>query len=441
MSNFVTQEMGYMRARNFADMFSYPEISTLYFFASDISGGVSESDTDASEEHTRREMLFAKRVLPSNIHYMVPDRLWVSSLTLSKNDYVRTSANKVYILIGKESSAATIGSTEPSTTGTTPQKVNGHYWKYLYTISDTSLIADSYMPVQSSPNASSAIGGEIIAVELLTNPPMANAIDSMIVMGDGTGFSANVLSTSGNVSSVSIDANGSGYSSVFYANAASVDGNFSANFFITQNPAEEANVPRTLKANVLLIETTFGDNGSNSSSNVNSNFFRSFDYGSGVNKNRYNRVGLLLDPIDTSTNSVALKSDYCACMRIGAYWNDWLEPANTSITISDSEYSNTTLTAVTNFATGGPSSLGSPTYGTGYFIIGTNSQRYYPSWNVSSNLVSVSGNTSINTTNVTEIVSPGLDCFSGQIVYQNILNTSVRRQSGQSEYHSVLLKF
>jgi hypothetical protein len=420
-----TQESQYIRAQNFKERADGSDHS-LYAFIANVSG-VSD---------VRNQIIFAKSTNPV---YALPN-VGFSNTVFSVSDYVRTVEGKVYICVGKRSTANTAGTVYPRSTGSSPQLINGYYWKYLFT-SGRTFYSDTYFEVVESPNAANAVAGEIFAAEVITAPVTTQAnLESITLVTDGTGFAANIVSAqvAANVyiaNTIQIANAGSHHTNVWtYTIPSATTSNANIKWFITSDPAEEANVFDTLKPNTIIAPCSF-----------NPTDFVANNYSVGTQPNKYLTVGLWWDPKVSATDQLASGYSYRCTYQIFGNCSAEVEPGQHFI--RNVNGANTeALVAVSNWRRTGD------TYGNANvdLVLSDDYQPYYPtSWNVAyqantsafSGFVNADGNVSTVITDILDLREPELDVRSGEILMTKNLATGILRSNTQIDLVDLKLKF
>jgi hypothetical protein len=219
------------------DIFFVPNPSDYYYaFLGRTLPWVNESvppdpiNTRQVDSEIKRNILGVKRVQPSDVCLLVRRVNWTSgttytpwSDTLSINDsidfYVLTTAFRIYKCLR----APTIDNVvQPSTI--MPNEVqpgpfetaDGYFWQLLYEIpiaDRVKFLTDEFMPVKffatSTTFDHNAIVDEIVVVNGGTN---YTTVPSVLIVGDGTGATAEAILTGQEVSSIVVTNGGGGYS-------------------------------------------------------------------------------------------------------------------------------------------------------------------------------------------------------------------------------------
>lgn len=253
MPAIITQNLRFHNSEQFVEAFVEPANTIIYVFISktlpwnnnlDATGSVA-SRVDNTELPYRLydEMVAMKRVLSTDVEYVVPRYDWVSgtvynyydhtSNTLFKNDittkvgitgatqraqqpfYVLdTTTFNVYKCLANSKGA-------PSTVRPTGESANvitmgdGYQWKYMYNISagKRSRFVNSDFMYVSDTNHSANIDGALDNIVVTNTGTGYTSAPNVLVTGDGTGATANVTLLGNTVSNVNIVSRGSGYRS------------------------------------------------------------------------------------------------------------------------------------------------------------------------------------------------------------------------------------
>jgi len=225
--------------------------SNYYYFIGEILEWADPStpetplNTGTYEYDTRNKILAVKKVLTSDISYVVPRIDWSSNVVYDQYDpdysptflsntganslktsrfYILTSDFNVYkCLYNNKGANSTIQPTFTDLTAVTT--ADGYTWKYLYTIPlslRNRFLTDDLMPVQTYLNNAYYSNGEIslIVIENQGSGYLGNAQTTLTVNGVFRGLPGNVVATldpilnsSGSLVGVKIKNQGNNYSS------------------------------------------------------------------------------------------------------------------------------------------------------------------------------------------------------------------------------------
>jgi hypothetical protein len=201
--------------------------------------------TQAYEDYTRNGILSIKRINLRDVSFVVPRYDWETGTVYDQYDgnysatvtaesgatslkasefYVLTSNFAVYKCIFNNNGAAS--TVEPSGQDvTTITTADGYVWKYMYTIplsAQNRFLTASFMPVQRAVTNAFYSRGEVSSITIDSNGSgySGNALVSLSVLGEFTGGSGNsianirpVFNTSGEIIKILIDDTGAKYKS------------------------------------------------------------------------------------------------------------------------------------------------------------------------------------------------------------------------------------
>ena len=243
MPAIVSSKFRVHNAEQFREAFSETANTIMYFFLgrnttwADENNPPTPVNSTANVEFTPwREMIAAKRVLASDVTHAIPRYNWTSGTVydqyddqdtnlLSDDFYVMTDDFNVYkCLFNAGGTASTTKPTGVSTSKFTT--ADGYIWKYMYTISTGNalkFLTTEYIPVQTLESddgseqwdvQTAAIDGTIETI-FVTNGGSGyfSGNTTVSIVGDGTGATANVT-TSGNpgtITAITVTTPGSGY--------------------------------------------------------------------------------------------------------------------------------------------------------------------------------------------------------------------------------------
>lgn len=145
------------------------------------------TDTYAQKHSMRRELMYGKKIIPSDAAFLIDNNVWTEgtvydqyddtdSLLYTKHFYVINSNNDVFKCIANGGGVA---STQEPVSKTTDifQLSDGYKWKYMYTLSsanNTKFGTTAYIPVDANTTISDAA--------------IPGTIDNIIVTSGGQGF-------------------------------------------------------------------------------------------------------------------------------------------------------------------------------------------------------------------------------------------------------------
>lgn len=325
----LTQKYRTFLASSFLSALNANTVSAYVFigrpeqWVDSANGAVNDSNPPQVDDDTQhadfeywRDMLGIKRVLGANCQLVVPRINWTANTVYaqyddtdenlpSKSFYVLdTSAvpYKVYKCVWNNQGA--LSTTAPSVTGTTltpVQTADGYVWQYMYTItaSDYKFLTTSWMPVLSDTNVqASALANQgklPTTVPLVVQTPGSGynpALTTVVtITGDGTGASitSNGISiVGGTVTAAVLATGGNGYTQVTSINVyQSGVSQASIRPLIPPYPNHGYNPAKELYAKALMLTVDFDTT----------------ELGQLSTNNDFRRVGLLINPTDSTGNT------------------------------------------------------------------------------------------------------------------------------------------
>ena len=225
--------------------------ANYYYFIGNILEWASPSTpetpevTKGYEDYTRNGILSIKRINLRDVSFVIPRINWETGTVYDQYDgnysatstsesgatslkaaqfYVLTSTFAVYkCIFNNNGAASTVEPTEQDVT--TLSTADGYIWKYMYTIplsAQNRFVTTSFMPVQRAVTNAFYSKGEVSSITIDSNGSgyTGNALVSLSVLGEFTGGSGNsianirpVFNTSGEFIKVLIDDIGAKYKS------------------------------------------------------------------------------------------------------------------------------------------------------------------------------------------------------------------------------------
>jgi len=207
--------------------------SNYYYFLGKI---VQWNDTDtlptvitddiSSEMNSRSEILSFKKIVPSDISFVVPRVDWVYNTAYTQYDstinliglpfYVVTEEFNVYKCLDN---AGTVSLNKPTGTALSPQRLaDGYLWKYMYTIAPfkrNKFVSGNRIPVQRALTDRFYNNGNIDGIVITDQG--SGYVDSQlttITISGGTSGAGGVIGVTvvdGSITNTSVTSGGSGY--------------------------------------------------------------------------------------------------------------------------------------------------------------------------------------------------------------------------------------
>lgn len=263
MAAIITSKFRFHNAEQFKESFSEAAATNYYMFigrqhefATGTTGGTDASPPTPADNRTSEalhwdDMLAAKKIDSTGVAHAIPRRdldtsgattydMYKPDYTASKTAqsgatnlldstfYFVTSAYRVYKVLDNNNNAAFTGGTEPTSTSSAPFSLGGYTLKYMYTLSTQDVqnfLTPDFMPVPTAAESGNALTDGALHIIDITNAGLAaswatttdRTVTNVPVRGDGTGALCSVTiggtdgSNDGQITSISVTANGSGY--------------------------------------------------------------------------------------------------------------------------------------------------------------------------------------------------------------------------------------
>jgi len=258
MAAIISNKFRIHNAEQFYESFGEAAATNYYMFIgrpqqwSSTTGGGTDAappapiDNVQDEERQWRDMIAAKRVVQSDVSFVIPRRNWTTGTTYDyyRHDYsssntansgatslfgstfiVMTDEYKVYKCMWNDGNTAS--TTKPTGTGNTEfDPGDGYLWKYMYTLTSTQIqnfLTTDFMPVvdtlgtvtgaSASTVSAAAVDGEIRRITITTAGAgyTNGTYTSVPIRGDGSGGTCTVVIAGGAVTTVTVTAQGTGY--------------------------------------------------------------------------------------------------------------------------------------------------------------------------------------------------------------------------------------
>ena len=428
MPAIVSSKFRVHNAEQFLEAFSETSNTIMYFylggpsaFTSDATPPTPTNSTANVEFLPWRDMIGLKRVTSADATLAVPRYDWTSGTVYDQYDdtdtnliesddfYVLTDDYNVYkCLFNAGGSASTTKPTGVSTSKFTT--ADGYIWKFMYKISTSDalkFLTNDYIPVETlaSDDGSdqwdvqqAAVDGAIEVIKVTSGGSGYGSAPSVTITGDGTGATANCTITANAVSAVTVTNVGSGYTTAtvtFGSGAATATAIISPKGGHGSNPVEE------LGGKYLILNVRLDGNEANTISTAND----------------FRKVGLIRDPYTygTTTRHVATNVRQTYRYTISAPTTNYVVDetvtvgSNTAIVVewdSTNGYLYTTKPTVKDFA----------------------------------NASYVVGGTSTANGLITAINNPGLQPYTGDIIYTEF-RSPISRADDQIEDVKLIIQF
>jgi hypothetical protein len=426
MASIVTTKFRVHNAQQFAEAFSETANTIMYLFIgkntafADDNNPPTPVNSTANVEYTPwRDMYAAKRITSTDVTHAVPRYNWTSgtvytyyddtdtNLVESDNFYVLTEDYNVYKCLWNASGAAS--TTKPTGVSTSPfTAADGYIWKYMYTVTTAKalkFLTNDYIPVELLASdggedqwdvQAAAVDGGIHVVKVTAGGSGYGSAPAVTITGDGTGATANSTITAGAVTAVTITAAGTGYTraSVTFASGAAA-----ATAIISPKGGHGANAVEELGGKYIMLNVRLDGTESNTFSTAN----------------EFRQVGIVRDPYTYGTSTRAVASSYRQSFKYQ------LSGISGTFTLDETVTSGSNTASVVEFTT-------------------PNLFTTLPVHKVFANTTSVTGGTSAATGTIAVITTPGLQPYSGDIIYVEN-RVPISRAADQIEDVKLIIQF
>jgi hypothetical protein len=426
MASIVTSKFRIHNAQQFAEAFSETSNTIMYLFIGknttfpDDNNPPTPVNSTANIEYTPwRDMYAVKRINAADVTHAIPRYDWTSgtvyvnyddtdtNLIESDNFYVMTDDYNVYKCLWNASNSAS--TTKPTGTSTSPfTTADGYVWKYMYTVTTAKalkFVTNSYIPVQTLDSddgtnqwsvQTAAIDGGVHVVKVTAGGSAYGSAPAVTITGDGTGATANSTITAGAVTAVTITNPGTGYTraSVTFASGAAA-----ATAIISPKYGHGANAVEELGGKYIMLNVRLDGTESNTFSTAN----------------EFRQVGIIRDPFLYGTSTRAIAASYRQSYKY--------QMTGISGTFSADE----TVTSGSNTAS----------------VIEWTTPNLYttlPVHKAFANSASVTGGTSSATGTIQVITTPGLQPYTGDIIYVEN-RVPISRAADQIEDVKLIIQF
>ena len=346
MAAIITNKFRINNAEQFVESFSETAATTYYLFIgrahswatdADVQGNSINEGTDASpptpnddiqsEFYNFDDMIGAKLISSSDVSHVIPRRNWTTGTTYDMYEhnisssnaansgatnlfdstfFVMNSSNDVYKVI--ENDGATASTVEPtSTSNSIFETSDGYRWKYMYSLTSAetlNFMSTDFIHVSTDSTVSAAaVDGALDTILVVAggssfNTSSGSTISAIPIRGDGTGGIASVTISSGAITAATVTTAGSGYTFAYIrdadiiaaTNAGGAGSGSNLNVIIPPKGGHGSNAVKELGGFfVMLNKSLVGVEGTS-------------DIGVG---NDFRRIGLLRDPTNFGTSTVA----------------------------------------------------------------------------------------------------------------------------------------
>ena len=346
MAAIITNKFRINNAEQFSESFSETASETYYLFIgrahswasdADVQGNTIDEGTDASpptpndditsEFYAYDDMIGAKIITSSDVSFCIPRRDWTTGTTYDMYEhnissgnaansgatnlfdstyFVMNSAYAVYKVI--ENDGATASTIEPtSTSNSIFETSDGYRWKYMYSLTSAetlNFMSTDFIHVSTDSTVSAAaVDGALDTILVVAggssyNTSSGSTISAIPIRGDGSSGVASVTISSGAISAATVTTAGTGYTFAYIrnadiiaaTNAGGAGSGANLNVIIPPKGGHGKDAVKELGGfYVMLNKSLVGVEGTS-------------DIGVA---NDFRRIGLLRDPYNTGTTTVA----------------------------------------------------------------------------------------------------------------------------------------
>ena len=419
MPAIATSKFRVHNAEQFLESLSEAANTTLYFYVGGVSPFTNDSEPPTPTNSTAniefipwRDSIAAKRVQASDAVHVVDRYNWTTGTVYDQYDdqdtnlldddfYVMTDEYNVYkCLFNNSGAASTIKPTGTSTARFTT--ADSYVWKYMYTLTTSDalkFLTNEYIPVRTDGTVSAAaVDGAIESIIVTAGGTGYGSAPGVTINGDGTGATATAVIAGGIVTGVTITDAGSGYT---FATVTFASGAATARAILSPKGGHGANAIEELGGKFIMLNVRLdGTEGGTIST-----------------ENDFRKVGLIRDPFEYGTSNRALGANYRQTFRYT------VADATGAFTLDE------TVTVGSNTAT---------------VVEWDNANKYLytakPLPKDFANTGSISGGTSGTTGTISGISTPGLQPYTGDVLY--IENRSpISRATDQIEDVKLIIEF
>jgi len=425
MASIVTTKFRVHNAEQFAEAFSETSNTIMYLFIGKNTAFPNDNvpptpvNSTANIEFTPwRDMYAAKRITTSDVTHAIERYDWASGTVYDQYDdtdtdlmdddfYVMTEDYNVYKVLSNASGTAS--TTKPSGVSTSPfTTADGYIWKYMYTVTTAKalkFLTNDYIPVQTLASddgtdqwdvQQAAVDGGIHVIKVTSGGSGYATAPAVTITGDGTGATANSTITANVVTAVTITAAGTGYTraSVTFASGAAA-----ATAIISPKGGHGSNAVEELGGKFIMLNVRLDGNESNTFSTAN----------------EFRQVGIIRDPYLYGTTTRAVASSFRQSFKYQ------LSSISGTFTLDETITSGSNTASAVEFTT-------------------PNLFTTLPLNLPFANSASVTGGTSAATGTVAVITTPGLQPYSGDIIYVEN-RVPISRAADQIEDVKLIIQF
>ena len=425
MASIVTSKFRVHNAQQFAESFSEASNTIMYLFIGkntafpDDNNPPTPVNSTANIEFTPwRDMYAAKRITTADVTHAVPRYNWTSGTVYDQYDdqdtnlleddfYAITEDFNVYKCLFN--AGGTASTTKPTGVSTSPfTAADGYIWKYMYTVTTAKalkFLTNDYMSVQQLDSddgtdqwdvQQAAVDGGIHVVKVVSGGSGYGSAPAVTITGDGTGATANSTIVSGVVTRVTITAAGTGYTR---ASVAFASGAATATAIISPKGGHGANAVEELGGKYIMLNVRLDGTESNTFSTAN----------------EFRQVGIVRDPYLYGTTTRAVASSFRQSFKYQ------LSSISGTFTLDETITSGSNTASVVEFTT-------------------PNLFTTLPLNLPFANSTNITGGTSGANGTIAIITTPGLQPYSGDIIYVEN-RVPIARANDQIEDVKLVIQF
>jgi hypothetical protein len=422
MPAIATSKFRVHNAEQFLEAFDEAANTLMYLyiggttpFTDDFNPPTPLNDTANIEFIPWRDSIAAKRIQPSDVVHVIDRYNWTTGTVYDQYDdqdtdildddfYVLTDDFNVYKCLFNNGGAV---STEKPTglTNTPFTLADGYKWKYMYTISTADalkFLTNDYMSVRTNNTVSAAaIQGGLDTVLVTGGGTGYTSAPSVTIDGDGAGATATANITGDAVTSVTITNAGSGYHFATVSFSGGDGAGATARAILPPYNGHGHNAIEELGGKFIMINVRLDGTEANTISTAND----------------FRKIGLIRDPFNFGTTTRAQATNYRQTYRYT------VADANASFTLDEVVTSGSNTARVVEW---------------------DNANKYLftnlPLPQAFANGASVTGSTSATTGTISVINEPGLEPYTGDVLY--VENRSpISRANDQIEDVKLVIEF
>ena len=425
MASLVTSKFRVHNAQQFAEAFSETSNTIMYLFIgknttfpNDNSPPTPVNSTANVEYTPWRDMYAAKRITTADVTHAIERYDWTSGTVYDQYDdqdtdlleddfYVMTEDYNVYKCLFNVS--ATASTTKPTGVSTSPfTTADGYIWKFMYTVTTSKalkFLTNDYIPVQTLLSDDStdqwdvqaaAVDGGIHVVKVTSGGSGYASAPVVTIAGDGTGATATSVITANAVTSVVISAAGTGYTraTVTFASGAAA-----ATAIISPKGGHGSDAIEELGGKYIMLNVRLDGTESNTFSTAN----------------EFRQVGIVRDPYLYGTSTRAVASSFRQSFKYQ------LSSISGTFTLDETATSGSNTASVVEFTT-------------------PNLFTTLPLNLPFANSTNITGGTSGANGTIAIITTPGLQPYSGDIIYVEN-RVPIARANDQIEDVKLVIQF